>query len=166
MEKISIDINIEEESWLKYLPTAEAVIKAAAIAALYGSGIAASANNIEVSILLANNESIRKLNRDYRSKDKATNVLSFPLENFLAGQYDDVAGDIAIGDVIFALETIKSEALEQNKLPEQHLAHLAVHGTLHLIGYDHENEHDAQIMEALESDVLEGLGIANPYQEN
>jgi probable rRNA maturation factor len=166
MSEITIEINIEEEEWQKTCPNAERIIKEAATAALHGAGIAGKAQSIEVSVLLTNDEYIQSLNHNYRDKDKPTNVLSFPLEEFVAGNYADVGGDIAIGDIIFALETISREAQEQTKSMEEHLAHLAVHGTLHLIGYDHENDHDAEIMEALEVTILAGLGIANPYADS
>jgi len=165
MKEFNVDINIEAGNWVKDLPRAEEIIKKAVIAALHASGIAGYARSIEVSVLLTNDESIQNLNRDYRHKDKPTNVLSFPLESFNAGEYSKVRDDIAIGDIIFALETIKSEALEQKKMLEHHLAHLSIHGALHLIGYDHEDDRDAEIMEALEIKILAELGISNPYEE-
>ena len=165
MKKINIDINIEEENWVKLLPEANDIIKHASIATLCETKIIKQVQSIEISVLLTNDEFIQKLNCDYRNQDKPTNVLSFPLENFTAGEYADLSGDMVIGDMIFALETILSESEEQGKYPVHHLAHLAVHSLLHLIGYDHETDEEAQRMEALETKVLAGLGIADPYQE-
>lgn len=108
----------------------------------------------EISIVLTDDAHIRTLNRDYRHKDKPTNVLSFPQD----------LGDM-LGDVILALETLQRESLEQEKTFEQHLTHLTVHGTLHLLGYDHENDEDAAEMESLEIKILALLGIKNPYED-
>lgn len=107
----------------------------------------------EVSIVLADNAFIQDLNKRYRHKDKPTNVLSFP---------QDEAG--LLGDVILAYETIKDEADEHNKAFEDHLTHLIIHGVLHLTGHDHENDEDAAKMEALEIQILNDLGIKNPYE--
>ncbi len=113
--------------------------------------------------MLTNDNNIKELNHEYRKLNKPTNVLSFPLNNFIAGKYNSMHSYIPLGDVIFSLETIKKEAAEQNKQPESHLIHLTVHGILHLIGYDHEYKADAKIMEALEVKILSKLGVDDPY---
>lgn len=161
--QINIEINIEEEKWLHELPDVEEYIKKSCIAALNGTKIIKYADDIEISVLLTNDSAIRNLNRDYRGKDKPTNVLSFPLEEFKVGKYKDVEKNIALGDIIFALETIQNEAKEQEKSIISHLCHLAIHGTLHLLGYDHEDDSEAEIMEALEIEILLQLGIESPY---
>ena len=101
---------------------------------------------------------MRALNLEYRGQDKPTNVLAFP-----AGY--DVAADRAmpLGDIVFALEVLEQEAADQSKTPADHLSHLAVHGVLHLLGHDHQTETKATAMEALETEILHGLGIADPY---
>lgn len=101
----------------------------------------------------------RDLNRDYRGKDYATNVLTFV--------YDDAAidGMPLMGDLVFCDEVVRREAREQNKPLFAHYAHLVVHGVLHLQGYDHENDADAEVMEALETQIVMNLGYDNPYQE-
>jgi probable rRNA maturation factor len=105
----------------------------------------------DFSILLADNKTLRRLNRDFRGKDKATNVLSFP-------GMDDHAGDIAIAHGV-----TKAEAKAAGKTFADHATHLVVHGVLHLAGYDHEHPKDAKVMEPLEVKILARLGIADPY---
>jgi probable rRNA maturation factor len=110
--------------------------------------------NLGLSIVLADDEFVRNLNKQYRNQDKPTNVLSFQGSN----------GEL--GDVILAYETIVNEANEQNKDFSSHLAHLIVHGILHLQGFDHENDEMAEKMEAQEIAILEKLGFSNPYNIN
>ena len=113
----------------------------------------------EITLRLVDVDEGRELNRDYRGKDYATNVLTFV--------YDDVAGSHVplMGDLVFCDEVVRREALEQNKSLCAHYAHLVVHGVLHLQGYDHENDVDAEVMEALETQIVMNLGYDNPYQE-
>ena len=119
----------------------------------------------ELSVVLTNDEGIRALNKTYRHQDKATNILSFPQledeDDFLKALA--AQKPLVLGDLVLAYETFKKEALEQNKSFHDHLAHLFVHGTLHLFGYDHIDEEEAQEMEELEIDILEDLSISNPY---
>lgn len=106
----------------------------------------------EATIKWCDDTEIRELNHQFRGQDKPTNVLSFP---------DGVDG--YLGDIAISLETIKREAIEQQKSPDDHLAHMVVHGVLHLLGYDHENDADATEMETLEINILAKMGIDNPY---
>ncbi len=103
----------------------------------------------------------RALNRDYRGKDRPTNVLSFPFE-----APPGVDGDFGLGDLVLCAPVVAREAAEQGKAPLAHWAHLTVHGTLHLLGYDHINEQEAETMEALEVEILQRLGFPNPYEES
>jgi len=111
----------------------------------------------ELSIRIVDAAEGRTLNRDYRGKDYATNVLSFPAE-LPPGVVLPLIGDLAI-----CAPVVLREAAEQGKLPRDHWAHLTVHGVLHLLGYDHIVETEAEAMEALETCILAGLGIADPY---
>lgn len=149
---VTIDIAVEAESWHRILG-AELIAHRAARAAFDDVGV----NEGEVSILLADDAKIRELNRAYRGKDKPTNVLSFPS--------DDTTGHGArfYGDIALAYETLSREALDESKRLDAHLSHLVVHGVLHLLGFDHEREHDAEAMEARETRIVTRLGFADPY---
>ena len=122
---------------------------------------------IEVSVKLSDDREVHSLNKAYRGKDKPTNVLSFPqiqpdLLETLANTDD---GEALLGDIILAYETCRDEASAKNISFSHHVSHLIVHGSLHLLGYDHENEIDAGLMENCEINALATLGIANPYAE-
>lgn len=116
----------------------------------------------ELTVTLTNDKSIKILNRDFRAKDKPTNVLSFPMWDELS-DIPDNAGAIPLGDIIIAFETIKREAIEQEKTLPDHFTHMLIHGFLHLFGYDHMNDKDATEMESLEVKILKKLSISNPY---
>ena len=122
---------------------------------------------LEVSVKLSDDSELHSLNKAYRGKDKPTNVLSFPqvqpdLLETLANTDD---GEALLGDIILAYETCRAEASAKNVGFSDHITHLIVHGSLHLLGYDHENEIDAALMENCEINALATLGIANPYAE-
>ncbi|MAQ71147.1 MAG: rRNA maturation RNase YbeY [Alphaproteobacteria bacterium] len=117
-----------------------------------------SFGDAELSIVLANNKFVQNLNKEYRGKDQPTNVLSFPA--------DDTNGYIIkgpLGDIVFAHETIMNESDTESKHFEAHLTHLLLHGLLHLLGYDHIEDHEAQEMERIEIEILQKIGIKNPY---
>lgn len=115
-----------------------------------------------VTLRIAAADEVQALNRDYRDKDKPTNVLSFPSElpPELAAQIDETE----LGDIIICADVVAAEASEQGKALNAHWAHMVVHGMLHLQGYDHIEDSDATEMEALEIRILAGLGFANPYE--
>lgn len=113
----------------------------------------------ELSILFTDDAAIQALNREWRGKDKPTNVLSFPA--FPVEPGDPLPP--MLGDIVLAFETVAQEAALENKPFEHHLTHLTVHGLLHLLGYDHETEEDAEEMEGLERQILEHLAIPDPY---
>jgi len=112
----------------------------------------------EVSILLTDDSEIARLNRDWRGIDKPTNVLSFPASSHRASQ-----GEKLLGDIVIAYETLEREARDESRDFLHHLAHLAVHGFLHLIGFDHETNAQAEEMEGLESSIMMRLNMPDPY---
>ena len=118
----------------------------------------------ELAIVLTDDAAIRTLNRDWRGKDSATNVLSFPALQ-PTGPRDDDDAPRMLGDIAIAYQTTRKEADEEQKPFDHHLSHLAVHGFLHLIGYDHEKDDDAEAMESLEREILAQLGIPDPYAD-
>jgi len=154
---VVIDVLVEADGWA-VLPDAEAIAVRAVRAALAACGDDVP-EPCEVSVTLTDDARIGVLNRDWRGKDTPTNVLSFPQPDLP----DDVDAPQPLGDVIVALETLAAEAAAEGKAAEHHLAHLVVHGTLHLMGYDHIEDHQAEEMEALERRILAGLGIDDPY---
>lgn len=113
-----------------------------------------------VTVVLADDETLRELNSRFRGKDKATNVLSFP-----ASSVGVVGDDPHLGDVIVSLQTLRREAAEQGKTLEHHFIHLVTHGILHVLGHDHVEEDEAERMEATEIAILSGLGLPDPYAE-
>ena len=147
-----IEVEIEDEAWLAALPTAEAIVLQAARAAL-SKGVGIS----ELTVLLTDDATVQDLNARFRGKDGATNVLSFPAPETARPH---------IGDVALAFGVCAAEAAAQNKTLAAHLAHLTAHGVLHLIGYDHETEAEAEEMEGLERVIMTGLGLPDPYEND
>ena len=145
-----IDIEVEDAAWTAALPDAERLVRSAALAAADHE----EAAHADITILLTDDASVRALNAQFRGKDEPTNVLSFPA----APNPQRHLGDIAL-----AYETCAREAAEQGKPIGQHLQHLTVHGVLHLLGYDHIGDDEAEAMEGLERTVLAGLGVPDPY---
>ena len=142
---------VDDPAWRKFrglVPALERAAAAAAKAAGFRAGYS-------LTVLLSDDRRLKSLNRDFRGKDKATNVLSFPA----APNDDKYRGDVAL-----ALGVTRREAKEAGKPVPDHAAHLVVHGVLHLAGYDHMRARDAKVMEALEVEILDRLGIANPYE--
>ena len=143
-------------------PDSEAVIQRAVAAA--AESVDEDVADAEVAVMLTDDAGIRTLNSNWRGIDKPTNVLSFPaLQPTGAAGPDDAPR--MLGDIAIAYETTRREADEEQKPFANHLSHLAVHGFLHLIGYDHENDDDAEDMESLEREILSHLGIPDPYAD-
>jgi probable rRNA maturation factor len=141
-------------------PNAEAVIHRAIETA--AAMVDADTGDAELAVMLTDDAGIRTLNSNWRGIDKPTNVLSFPALQPPAGREFDDAPRM-LGDIAIAYETTRREADDEQKPFDHHLSHLAVHGFLHLVGYDHEKDRDAEAMEALEREILGLLGIPDPY---
>ncbi len=120
-------------------------------------------DSVEVTVRVVNAGEMQELNRDYREKDKPTNVLSFP-----SGQIEGLPleAELPLGDIVVCASVVRDEALGQGKKLGDHWAHMIVHGSLHLLGYDHETDAEAEEMETLEARILGDHGIANPYAES
>jgi probable rRNA maturation factor len=143
-------------------PDADAVIQHAVAAA--AEIVNEDIGEAEIAVMLTDDAGIRTLNSNWRGIDKPTNVLSFPaLHQASPGGPDDAPR--MLGDIAIAYETTRREADDEQKPFDHHLSHLAVHGFLHLIGYDHENDDDAEAMETLEQEILAQLGIPDPYAD-
>lgn len=154
---IPVDIAIESALWAVE-PSAEETVRRA-IAAAAETVRALPAADGEVSVVLTDDAALRTLNRQWRRLDQPTNVLAFPAKTLRSGNgMPSLLGDIAI-----AYETTAREASAQDKTLPQHLAHLAVHGFLHLTGYDHDSDAAADEMERLEARILARLGVPDPY---
>jgi probable rRNA maturation factor len=120
--------------------------------------------SIEVSVLLANDDLVRTLNREYLGKDEPTNVLSFPQFDYEKNLEEQIGEEpVNIGDIILAFETVQREAEEKLIPIDSHFMHLMVHGTLHLLGYNHQNEEEATVMENTEIWIMSRMGCQNPY---
>lgn len=160
VEPLKVDVDMRAEAWTKLVPNADDICCRATTAAIEAAGI--NQTNLEVSIVLADNTFIQSLNKLWRQQDVPTNVLAFPCENSTV-----LDGKIRLlGDIIVADGVVKKEALEEKKAVGDHLAHMVVHGTLHLLGYNHVSDEGAKEMERLEQMALAALDVENPYAEN
>lgn len=152
-----VGVLVRGAPWTRAIPGAAAKSRRAARAAL---AALRAVRPGDITLVLADDATLRRLNRAYRGQNKPTNVLSFPLSGGRGGAR---AGE-PIGDVVLALETVLAEAARQGKRAGDHLMHLVVHGVLHLFGHDHRRAAEAKRMEAIEVRVLRGLGVADPYR--
>ena len=147
----------------------EQLVRRAAEAAIAESAfpqLATAARQVEISVLLTGDNQVRDLNAEYRHKDRPTNVLSFPMIDVDDLRDANVAGpELLLGDIILARGVCEAEAADKGISVEDHATHLVVHGTLHLLGYDHHDDDQAADMEAREVRALNRLGIPNPYEE-
>lgn len=157
--QIEILVSTTSPAWRTELADVEALVERAARAAL-GHGVPEARRVAELGVRLSDDAEARSLNNQYRGIDRPTNVLSFPGDSDLG---DPEAPPALLGDLVLAHGVVSREAREQGKSIADHLCHLTVHGVLHLLGYDHEIEHEAEAMEAAERHILSTLGIADPY---
>ena len=153
---MNVSIEVEDESWLA-LAGLDALAQKAVDAALAGASVKEPG---AVALLFTDDSAIAEINAEWRGKDKPTNVLSFPAPDMPVPE-----GEARhLGDIVLAHGVIAREAAEQVKTLHDHTAHLIVHGVLHLLGYDHETDAEAEEMERLEAAILNRLGIADPYE--
>jgi len=162
--EIALDADEEWDSssaWLR-------LVRGAALAAIAESAfpdLEEAERSVEISVTLTGDDQVRALNSKWRGKDKPTNVLSFPMADERDLSRANLASsELLLGDIVLARGVCEAEAAEKGVSVEDHAAHLLVHGTLHLLGYDHLDDSQAADMEARETRALERLGIANPYQ--
>jgi len=164
MELFQVDVNIEEPKWSEQINNIEIIVEKLCFAVIKEAGLLNVCSGGEVSVLLTDDKSIKKLNKQYRHHDKATNVLAFPIAEIKPSNLKSEQGKYTVlGDIIISFNTTMAEAKEQNKSFEHHFCHLIIHGALHLLGYDHINDKDAKAMEQLEIKLLDKFGIVNPY---
>lgn len=162
--EFDIAVRILDPAWRRLWPAAVTGARAAARRVLEQTctqPLFPKGRVVEMTIVLADDDEVRRLNRDYRGIDKPTNVLSF--EGSGDGRRRAAGAPVILGDVILARKTVATEAAAQGKNIADHARHLVVHGVLHLLGHDHKSDREADAMEALEVELLAGLGIANPY---
>jgi probable rRNA maturation factor len=154
----AVDVLFDSPDW-QALPDADDIVRRAIALAASGA-VMSHRHGTELSVLLCDDQSIAKLNARWRGQNRPTNVLSFPATPPVPGGQD---GPVILGDIAIAYETAAREAAEQGKTVADHLAHLAIHGFLHLLGYDHQMDGEAEHMEQLERDILARIDIADPY---
>lgn len=163
---IAVEYNIEDSEWLFFLSkrSINSFVKNIFNEVINVLEVKISrGKKIEISIVFTNDKNIKKLNKQFRNINKATNVLSFPIYEKEFFNAIETENYIVMGDIVLSLETIKKESLEQNKTFINHLTHLIIHSILHLFGYDHISDSDAEKMENLEIKILKRLNIENPY---
>jgi probable rRNA maturation factor len=155
---LEVEVIRHAEIWDRITVSEAALIRAARAA--FAAASPARHEPCEATLVLTDDEEMRKLNRNWRGKDSSTNVLSFPAGDPVSAIPREPG---PLGDVLLAAETVLAEANDKGVPVADHASHLVVHGMLHLLGFDHKQDADAERMEALETKVLAGLGIADPY---
>lgn len=158
---LEIEIVRHSDLWDSIAVSDDALSRAARAA--FAASSAVADEPCEATLVLTDDEEMRELNRTWRDKDASTNVLSFPAGEPFGGAHGEPS---PIGDIVLAGETVIEEAKRKSIPAADHATHLVVHGMLHLLGFDHERDADAERMEALETKVLAGLGITDPYAEH
>lgn len=156
--RLCVTLVEEDGDWSGFGSISEAVT--AAVSALARHPRVSIAPGSEASVVLGSDALVRRLNGTYRGKDQPTNVLSFPFQRPPGASLEEQS---ELGDVVLAAETVGAEALAGSIEPRHHLQHLVVHGLLHLLGYDHQTDVDAERMERLETDILAKIGVPDPH---
>ncbi|MDE2337026.1 MAG: rRNA maturation RNase YbeY [Alphaproteobacteria bacterium] len=172
MTRITVNIDKASDKWNRAFPLMASKIAAAVTEAFLQAKKPAAFGRraFEVNVVLTDDSNVKTLNKNYRGKNRPTNVLSFPqfnLQKFRRAALDifPAKSGVPLGDIVLAFQTIRAECHEQEKSLENHVTHLIVHGTLHLLGYDHMRTREAEAMEKLECDILASLGYPDPYHE-
>jgi probable rRNA maturation factor len=155
-ERLSVVVVNEAGNWSAFAALDRAIETAAAALAEHSECV--RLRGAEASVVLGDDALVRALNRTYRGQDKPTNVLSFPFQVPPGGARNGI-----LGDVVLAAETVAREAAERGIPPVHHLQHLVIHGLLHLLGFEHDADAEAETMERLETEILATLAIADPY---
>lgn len=155
MGAVEIELVVQAPAWGEAKKWEQLFLPAAKIAIVSAQGLA---NPVQICVLLSDNQRIAFHNKQWRGKTNPTNVLSFPAPGIVREKG-------FLGDIIMSIETLQCEAKDQGKPLSQHALHLFVHGLLHLLGHDHENQKDAQVMESMEKKILLELGQPDPYEE-
>jgi probable rRNA maturation factor len=163
----SLHVEIGAPVWRGLLVDPAGVCRRAIEATLERAAPPAWRARAEIGVVLADDAAARALNAAHRGQDRPTNVLSFPMLTASAASLGSEPGDrpLLLGDIVLAAETIRAQAITENKPLTDHVLHLVVHGTLHLLGHDHEDDAQAVAMEELERSILAGLGVPDPYAE-
>ena len=172
IKQISLDLNMSCSDWSSLISEETFSTEVSDFLTQYqarlqpvidGQHVWKMCENIDISLVLADDEMLQHLNNTYRGQDKPTNVLSFSqLEDYKTYPVQ-ACQDISLGDIVIAYQTVMAEAQLQGKTGIAHLKHMIVHGVLHLLGYDHETSEEADVMETLECDILKLWGVENPY---
>jgi len=159
------DIIIEEEAWNKIENLENEILESCKVLAQH-LNLAKHIDTADFSVLLTNDQHIKQLNKEYRSQDSATNALSFPTEelHYLNPSGIKILNNSTLGDIVISYETLKKEASEQDKQFINHFKHLLIHSMLHLLGFDHDDDDDAEVMEAEEIKILAQMNISSPYE--
>jgi probable rRNA maturation factor len=160
MASLTVSLRIEEPGWKKALKSPSVLLAKAAKAAVK-AGAADLPGKADIAILLSNDKEMAALNKMWRGKAGPTNVLSFPA----LPEASPPGGPVFLGDLVMALETVMREAVDQGKSIEAHMAHLTIHGVLHLLGFDHMDAKEARAMERLEKEIMKELGYSDPYKD-
>lgn len=172
MSEISLNLDLDDQRWETELPNAEILCNN--VLQVASSFLKENSKNkiirlrvpLSVNLMLSNDELVQKLNREFRGKDKPTNVLSFAnIDDPDFSFNTEFCDDLELGDIIIALETLKKEAKLKKISLQDHFSHLWLHGVLHLLGYDHIIDKDADEMENLEIEILSRMNITNPYAD-
>lgn len=164
---LHLDLIMEDNRWSAALPQLESLVRKTFLTCFQKASVKlpCPGGSPEISVVFANNDMVRKINKTYRGKDCATNVISFAYLEDLSSEPEHSTTSYSMGDIIVAFETLETEAKEQHKTLRDHTIHLLVHGCLHLFGYRHDTQKHADEMEQMEIQILNEFDVKNPYTD-